>query len=436
MVADVSERSTRGGSAHDRLLRRTYESADCVIGVADYVAEFLVGPAHPAFEIMSETAVHEVHDRPSIVRSADRPVRLLYVGRIVRTKGLRDVIRALADLRDLDVDLDVVGDGNDREACEVLAIDLGCRGDRSPSTASFPADDVDAFYERADVFVFPELSRARRQRQPGGDGVRPARGRLPRGGPGANVDDSCAIRLDSDSPEQLAADCAAAVRTLVDGPRLRSAWAQPAREQRRHPSLWAHRVARAELDLRRDRRGPRPVNSVAGSRKDAATTRLVTNATELGRGSTRPASTSSTHSSRTKSSSTERVESLGVRAPVLDHLLRHHQAPGGWTVAPPHLLQALARGPASQAGRVQGGLPSRGRGVRQPAPVAVRGVAPQLGVELHLQAREESRPRLVLGRQPRAMSRNPGSSIGLITTRLVGHGRVGGAAQRCMRWRT
>ena len=33
---------------HDRLLRRTYESADCVIGIADYVAEFLSGPAHPA----------------------------------------------------------------------------------------------------------------------------------------------------------------------------------------------------------------------------------------------------------------------------------------------------------------------------------------------------------------------------------------------------
>ena len=47
------------------------------------------------------------------------------MGRIVRTKGLRDVIRALDSLRDLDVVLDVLGDGNDREACEELAAQLG-----------------------------------------------------------------------------------------------------------------------------------------------------------------------------------------------------------------------------------------------------------------------------------------------------------------------
>ena len=60
------------------------------------------------FEIMSETAVHEVYE-PIDRTGRNGPVRLLYVGRIIRTKGLRDVIRALDLVRDLDVTLDVRG---------------------------------------------------------------------------------------------------------------------------------------------------------------------------------------------------------------------------------------------------------------------------------------------------------------------------------------
>ena len=131
----------------DPLLRRTYESADCVIGVAPYVQEFLVRLSAARFETMSETAVHEVRpDRP--VAAASGTVRLLYVGRIVRTKGLRDIISALDLVRDLDVMLDVVGDGNDREACELLARNsastvaspsmASCRVGRSTRSTSAP----------------------------------------------------------------------------------------------------------------------------------------------------------------------------------------------------------------------------------------------------------------------------------------------------------
>ncbi|HWI31331.1 MAG TPA: glycosyltransferase, partial [Microbacterium sp.] len=108
----------------DPLLRRTYESADCVVGVAPYVQDFLAGLTLKRFELMSETAVHEIH--PPVDRSGRTgPVRLLFVGRIIRTKGLRDALRALGSVPDLDVVLDVVGDGNDREACEELVRELG-----------------------------------------------------------------------------------------------------------------------------------------------------------------------------------------------------------------------------------------------------------------------------------------------------------------------
>jgi glycosyltransferase involved in cell wall biosynthesis len=226
----------------DPLLRRTYESADCVIGVAPYAGELLSGITLRRFEIMSETAIHAV--KPPIDRGGrSGPVRLLHVGRIVRTKGLRDVIRAMGRLRDLDIVLDVVGDGNDRAACEALAVELGLH-DQITFHGAVPRDEVDGFYERADVFVFPSY------REPGGNVSLEAMAYgLPlivcrRGGPGANVDDSCAFRLDAESPEQLAEDVAEAIRRLVQDPGLRSRMGAAARAHAESTHLWQARLDR------------------------------------------------------------------------------------------------------------------------------------------------------------------------------------------------
>lgn len=228
--------------AHDPLLRRTYESAACVIGVADYVSEFLSGLHLNRLEIMSETAVHEV---PPPVDRSERsgPVRLLFVGRIIRTKGLRDVIRALAQTTDLDVHLDVVGDGNDRENCVRLAAELGVAG-RVTFHGRVPREEVDGFYVRADIFAFPSY------REPGGNVSLEAMSfGLPlvlcrRGGPGANADDSCAFLLDAVSPDQLAADCAKAIRALVADRGLRLRMGEAARDRAVHTHLWSQRLAR------------------------------------------------------------------------------------------------------------------------------------------------------------------------------------------------
>ncbi len=226
----------------DPLLRRTFESADCVIGVADYVRELLSDLRLQRFEIMSETAVHEVQE-PVDRSEHTAPLRLLHVGRTVRTKGLRDTIRAIGMLRDLDLVLDVVGDGNDREACEALAAELGI-ADRIAFHGKVPREAVDAFYEQADVFVFPSY------REPGGNVALEAMAfGLPlvvcrRGGPGANVDDTCALLLEAESPEQLARDCAAAIRTLAQDPQLRQAMGAAGRERAIDTHLWSGRLAR------------------------------------------------------------------------------------------------------------------------------------------------------------------------------------------------
>lgn len=225
---------------HDPLLRSTYESADCVVGIAPYVREVLGDLRLRRFETLREVALHAV--RPAIDRSGrSGPVRLLHVGRLVRTKGARDVIRAMAALRDLPVVLDVVGDGNDRQACADLVRDLGL-ADRVTLHGAVPRTDVDRFYEQADIFVFPSY------REPGGAVALEAMSHgLPlvvcdRGGPGANVTDACAVVLPAESPDQLARDVAAAVRRLVTEPGLRLSMGEAAREHAAAEHLWDRRV--------------------------------------------------------------------------------------------------------------------------------------------------------------------------------------------------
>lgn len=228
----------------DPLLRATYESADCVLGIAPYVLDQLEGLKIRRFQSMSETALVDL-PAPTDRSMRTGPVRMLTVGRLVRTKGARDSIVALSRLPDGLATLDIVGDGPDRSACEALVKELRVQ-DRVKFHGALSRSDVNDFYERADLFVFPSY------REPGGNVVFEAMGHgLPlivvdRGGPGAATDDSCAIRLTADSPEQLAEDLAGAMRRLIFDANLRQAMGTAARSRAARKALWSTKVLEIE----------------------------------------------------------------------------------------------------------------------------------------------------------------------------------------------
>jgi glycosyltransferase involved in cell wall biosynthesis len=229
---------------HDPLLRRTYQQAGCVLGIAPYVRDRLSAAGVRRFEVMSETGLVSLPEQVNRARRQG-PVRLLYVGRLVRTKGARDAIRAVGMLPGLPVCLDIVGDGYDRSACEALARQLGL-GQRVCFHGWLPRARIDGFYRAADVFVFPSY------REPGGNVTFEAMGHsLPlvvsdRGGPSAVVDDTCGIRVHPASPEQYARDLAHAVARLVRDPGLRTALGEGARHRVQEIGLWDTRAQQIE----------------------------------------------------------------------------------------------------------------------------------------------------------------------------------------------
>jgi glycosyltransferase involved in cell wall biosynthesis len=225
----------------DPLLRRTYQSAACVIGIAPYVRELLAPCKIQRFELMSETGIESVP--PPVDRSTHRgPVKLLYVGRVVRTKGLRDAIRALALLEaGTPVVLDVVGDGFDRETCEHLAAEIGV-DEHVRFHGRLPRAEIDDFYRAADIFVFPSY------REAGGNVAFEAMMfGLPlivsdRGGPGNVVDESCGLRVHPTDPNSYARELAAAIRKLADDRDEREMLGAGARARVAEIALWDNKI--------------------------------------------------------------------------------------------------------------------------------------------------------------------------------------------------
>lgn len=225
---------------HDPMLKRTYTEAACVLGIAPYVAEKLAGLTLKRFMVMSETALVEA---PAAIDRSNRigPIRALFVGRLVRTKGAREAIRAMFLCSDLPLELDIVGNGPDREACEALVSEMGLGG-RVRFHGSQPRDVVMRFYEKADIFVFPSY------REPGGNVALEAMGHsLPlivcdRGGPGAATDDSCAMKLRVTTPDALARDVASALRLLATDRKLRLSMGRAAYIHVQKTALWDQKI--------------------------------------------------------------------------------------------------------------------------------------------------------------------------------------------------
>ena len=87
------------------MLGRSFASASCILCVAPYVQSLLGDlPSHDV-ELMSDNGVSELPPPRSERRGNGKQFRLLFVGRVIRTKGTRDAIRAIAKLKKISKDL-------------------------------------------------------------------------------------------------------------------------------------------------------------------------------------------------------------------------------------------------------------------------------------------------------------------------------------------
>jgi glycosyltransferase involved in cell wall biosynthesis len=226
---------------HDPWLRRSYQSADLVLGVAPYMHDTLGAIPLKRFEPVLELGIDDLAPERSL--GERKGLQLVHVGRGVRTKGLRDAVRAMAHLSDLkDVTLVSAGQGEEIELARAEARALNVI-DRVTFLGQISHDEVRALYESSDIFVFPSFREAA-----GGVLYEAMRAGLPvitvnHGGPGFITDDTCAIRLNLSTPDALAFDISEAVRKLHGDRRRLQAMGLASRARVAAEGLWDNKIA-------------------------------------------------------------------------------------------------------------------------------------------------------------------------------------------------
>lgn len=227
----------------DPWLRRSYGRAALVLGVAPYMREVLAAVPMRRFEPFLGIGVEDLA-RERAGQAEPGRLAMLHVGRAVRTKGLRDVVRALALIRDLpEVTLTSVGAGEEIAICRAEAERLGL-ADRVRFLGRLPRAEIEALYRDSDAFVFPSFRESM-----GAVLYEAMRWGLPAvtvdcGGPGWIVDARCGLKVPLSSPEIMPGDLARAIRRLAAEPDLRRRLGQGARAKIAAEALWTAKAER------------------------------------------------------------------------------------------------------------------------------------------------------------------------------------------------
>ncbi|MCP4835171.1 MAG: glycosyltransferase family 4 protein [Phycisphaera sp.] len=229
-----------------RGLRDTYSKASLVLGVTPATEDFVSIAGCRRFEVMGETGVDSVQSRIRPETDSTQPLRLLFVGRIIRTKGVIDAIRAVGiAARRCRVTFDILGDGEMIDECRREVESLGL-GEIVTLHGNRPREEVNAWYDRSDVFLFPSF------REPSGNVVFEAMGRgLPvitssLGGPGYVVTDDCGFRFVPSTPALYAEKIAGGIMELYDDRSLLSKKSRAALQRMESLAVWERKIERLD----------------------------------------------------------------------------------------------------------------------------------------------------------------------------------------------
>ena len=136
------------------LYERMAPAANKIVCVSDAVADSLKKCIRPEKLVVIQNWVPVLPEPVSHTKNSVRPLRLLFVGRLIRHKGaflLLDAMRRLAAVDGLrGMSLTLVGEGEDRELLKTQAANLDVE------FAGFRTD-TSSFYKRTDAFVNPTL---------------------------------------------------------------------------------------------------------------------------------------------------------------------------------------------------------------------------------------------------------------------------------------
>ncbi len=135
------------------------ERADAVIAISDYARDRLraiTAPRDVRIEVIHCGVDLREYEGAGVPRAPTDAPRVLTVARLEERKGIETLLRAVARLRDRDVEVEltIVGDGPDRDRLVRRAAELQVDGSVT-MTGAVAEGEVSGFYARADAFCLP-----------------------------------------------------------------------------------------------------------------------------------------------------------------------------------------------------------------------------------------------------------------------------------------
>lgn len=140
------------------LLRQNLRKSDCDIFVSEagkksYVQEFRIDEEKAK---VVYNGVPISRQLPAVEKHIHKPVNILYIGRLVKTKGVQLLIEAICRLRmeGIEPELTIVGDGEYRSALEKKANES-----HISDFVHFEGQqtDIGLYLTRSDIFVYPSV---------------------------------------------------------------------------------------------------------------------------------------------------------------------------------------------------------------------------------------------------------------------------------------
>ncbi len=136
----------------DPIARRVWQQAAAVTAVSDFVRELAVAAyGRPVEKILNGL---DLADRPPTPAPAGLPPHLLFIGRFNPQKNLLFLIDVLAELRDLDWTLTIIGDGPQMLALRERLSSCGLQ-ESARVTGWLRAPEVHAILREADILCMP-----------------------------------------------------------------------------------------------------------------------------------------------------------------------------------------------------------------------------------------------------------------------------------------
>lgn len=136
-------------------IKQAVEKASAIL-IADQSTEKVM-PKTRDYIILLETGYDiDRNDVKNYISQDDAEIKLLWVGGIWPRKGLKLLIDALGNSYFRSFKLDIIGNGNDRQRCEALVASYGMN-DRIRFLGALPYNEVNKYYDKADVFIFTSL---------------------------------------------------------------------------------------------------------------------------------------------------------------------------------------------------------------------------------------------------------------------------------------